>query len=387
MQQLLIEFNQSKINKIASSYAQQAITTSNLHGYEMDINWIKLAVMHLDHLRQNKYQRQRMLGLAKIIVPQHTQNTEQLLQGNWERMQYSLFVQLINCFEPSMQMRAIQKQHEKPEKKQATPHQHPIVLQDDDHFLLMRAESAAAAIEAKEQIEKITKKQYTWCISSRSNNMFMRYRISNVAPATAYFVLDKTKSVDDNMHAFVLHASDSSILLSNAANTDPKTINAKDASTIAHNLDVSKIIVQPLLDIEKQSTKQSLPFVMTSYDAKTLAVQSRTKLSDVQYALLDKKQQHLYVHYLNAEATDDLSQSAANVEDILNPLTLPIKINLLSTSYLITKFASLEEFLMGRAPPQIFLSKTWDEETKDYYITMVRRTINNAAKLITSLYF
>ena len=203
--QLLYEFNQDKINKIASAFAASASQyVYDVHyEYETDANWIKAAVEHMDHLRQNKMHFNRMLFIVQQYFPTVARR-KFFANGDWDRIAYSSFLIVVNSFEPSVQMRRIQQQYEKVDAAEHQLQKKPVVVQDDDKFLVMRAETPDAAIEAAQIISQATKRQYSWCISTKNSNMFYKYRVEDKSsPVTAYFVYNKTKPVDDDWHAFV----------------------------------------------------------------------------------------------------------------------------------------------------------------------------------------
>lgn len=397
MHQLLNEFNQSKINKIVSKFERETafINARDLRDYETHAPWIKAAVMHMDHLRQNKRHLMRMKVLLSLIT-QTNRLVEYFEKGWWEHINYVYFVRLANCFEPSMQMRQAQQMYSKQEENNdRKPQDHPVVLQDDDHFLMMRAETANAAVEAKERIQAATKQTYTWCISDKdaSRNLFLRYRNDYGKATTAYFVLDKTKQPSDAWHAFVIHLGKSSIMLTNATNKEPKIMSDAAINDIAQGLDVSKLILQPLTKAEQADrnaqTDTIYNFMNKTYDEKTEQIQSsnRNYLALEQYTLLDGKQQYLFFHHLSPTRTDEISEAVAMISKILLPFN---RYEYLRHSLFekITRLGetSVHQLLQELPETRELLNVTWSAEAKDYYEIIVQRAIDNAAQIIQEHY-
>jgi len=393
MHQLLNEFNQSKINKIVTKFkGESAWNVLNLREYETQTPWIKAAVMHMDHLRQNRRQLMRMKAIMKILTNSLTV-AEYFEKGWWEYIDYTSFVRLVNCFEPSMQMRQAQQMHTKQEQNNDyAPQQHPIVLQDDDHFLMMRAETANAAIEAKERIQAITKQTYTWCISDKdeSKNLFMRYRNDYGKATTAYFVLDKTKQPSDAWHAFVIHLGKSSIMLTNAANKDPKIMSDAAINDVAQGLDVSKLILQPLTKAESNASKESVySFMNKTYDEKTEMIQSanRSNLTLDYYKMLDGKQQYLFFHHLSPTRTEEISEAVAMIMKIMMPFhSMHYARHSLFERIIRLGETSVHQLLQELPQTKELLDATWSAEAKDYYEMIVQRAVDNAAQIIQKHY-
>lgn len=411
MHQLLMEFNQDKVNKIVNSFVEEteqfpdAIYGSDDALYVLDKNWMKAAVMHLDHLRQDKYNLTKIITLARTIAASHT-NARRLIAaqgtkavkaiqtGQWHELSYKFFLKIINCFEPSAQMRQTQSKYEvKPVayESQHVPQGKPVVLQNDDQYLLVRAETPKAAIEAKQLFEQITKQNYTWCISSSDNNMFMRYRIHGSVeyPVTAYFALNKTKPVDDAWHAFVMHVGKQSIMMTNADNRNPS--NVPNNRLNLPGLDVSKLIVQPLSDqemktlSETQYRRPTVAFSLRTYDEKTKIIQRRELLRLSEYELLGKDQQHLYLHYLNPSKPDTLEQAMKNLEIVLTPIAgQGTNIGLDCMFY--ANESSLQRLFDNNEVYTEFFKCTWSKETKEYYYIIVKRAFENAMQLILQNY-
>lgn len=385
MMQLLNEFNQDKINKIVNEFVRQVKYYDIDTDYQTDAAWIRAAVMHLDHLRQNKMQHNRMMFIARNVVATPSLRND-LVQGKWQYITYRSFLNVINAFEPSMQMRHIQQQYEKTNHDERKLHETPVVLQNDDHFLVMRAETPNAAIEARERIEKATLQQYSWCISSKSNNLFYKYRVENKKnPVTAYFVWDKTKPIDDAWHAFVVHAGNNTIMFTNAENRNPETIAANATSKHLQGIDVSKLIVQPLTRKEQDAVVEthaisSSSYFTKPYDEKTKLIQQRIRFSMSQYAMLDKKQQHLYVHYLNPNEPATLDDALESINKVFQPVTETWARGLDIIDR--TREHSIDALLQNNEPFAEFLKYTWSQETKDYYYMIAQRAINNAAAII-----
>lgn len=396
MQQLLNEFNQDKINKIASKYKNDAALISRqLRDYEMDVNWIKAAVMHMDHLRQNKRHLMRMSFIMKIITNSSIV-ASYFTKGDWQWIDYLSFVRLVNCFEPNAQMRQAQQEYAKDESNSYVPQEQPVIVQDDDQFLMMRAETAKAAVEAKKRIEALTKQKYTWCISdeNESKNLFMRYRNENGKPVTAYFVLDKTKQPSDAWHAFVIHLGKSKIMMTNALNKDPRIMADSAINSIAQGLDVSKLIVQPFADAELAYNKLSTSytgFLYLTYDEKTKLVQSseRSYLTEHQYAMLDGKQQYLFLHYLSPARVQDIHEATKIIRDILAPFYGSSTLRLATVAYYAKKaeLKSVEQLLqLLQQRSKNAFNNTWSSEAREYYVAIVQRAIDNAAQLIEKEY-
>jgi hypothetical protein len=387
MTQLLNEFNQDKINKIVDEFERDANRLDLSHAYQVDANWIKAAVMHIDHLRQNTSHWSRMQMIARNTASGLM--IKRLASGNWADIPYLFFLFIINSFEPSVQMRQIQRQHEKSNDESEPQLQlKPVIIQDDDHFLVMRAETPAAAIEARQRIEQATKQTYTWCISSSSNNMFYRYRTENKTnPITAYFVWDKTKPIDDAWHAFVLHISRNTMMFTNADNRSPETIAAHATSQRLQGIDASKLIVQPLTNRERSSIAghaSTTSFMYRSYDDRTNHIMQRNKLSMLDYAMIDKKQQHLYVHYLNPTKPTNMADAMHNIDVVFEPVLHAPSNGL----YMISQASenSIAALFAYNEPYKEFLKYTWSKETKEYYYMIAQRTINNAVELIQKTY-
>lgn len=387
MTQLLNEFNQDKINKIVAAFKQDANRLKLSHEYEADADWIKAAIMNIDHMRQNKSHLSRMQFIAHNTFGTSTLRNH-LASGNWQDIPYLIFLFIINSFEPSAQMRKIQQQHEKATDEELQLQTRPVKIQDDDHFLVMRAETPAAAIEAKQLIEQATKQKYTWCISNKNNNLFYRYRAENKTSAiTAYFVWDKTKPVNDAWHAFVLHISRNTMMFSNADNANPEIVAAHVASPHLQGIDVSKLIVQPLTKQEQKiitNSGSTQSFIYKSYDDRTNYVLQRNKLSMTDYAVLDKKQQHLYIHYLNPTKPENLADALRDIDVVFEPTlhahaTGSKMIDYASENSIAALFAENEPYME-------FLKYTWNKETKEYYHIIAQRTINNAAELLQQTY-
>lgn len=387
MTQLLNEFNQDKINKIVAAFKQDANILDLSYAYQADANWIKAAVMHIDHLRQNKSHWGRMQMISRNIAPGLV--VKRLASGDWASISYPIFLVIINSFEPSTQMRQIQHQHEKLNNEaEPQPQLKPVTIQDDDRFLVMRAETPAAAIEAKQRIEQSTKQTYTWCISSSSNNLFYRYRAENKTnPITAYFVWDKTKSIDDAWHAFVLHISRNTMMFTNADNRNPETIAAHATSQRLQGIDASKLIVQPLTKKERSSIAShasTTSFMYRSYDDRTNHIMQRNKLSMSDYAMIDKKQQHLYIHYLNPTKPTSIADALNNINAVFEPVLHAPSDGLYmifqaSEDSIAALFANNKFYIE-------FLKYTWSKETKEYYFMIAQRAINNAADLLMQNY-
>lgn len=395
MQQLLNEFNQDKINKIASKYKNDAALISRqLRDYEMDINWIKAAVMHMDHLRQNKRHLMRMSFIMKIVTNSNIV-ASYFVRGDWQWIDYLSFVRLVNCFEPNAQMRQAQQKYAKEESGKYTPQEQPVVVQDDDNFLMMRAETAKAAVEAKKRIEALTKQKYTWCISdeNESKNLFMRYRNENGKPVTAYFVLDKNKQPSDAWHTFVIHMGQFKIKMTNALNKDPRIMSDAAINSIAQGLDVSKLIVQPFADVEltyNQLSTTHTGFFHLTYDEKTKLIQSteRSYLTENQYAMLDGKQQYLFLHYLSPARAQSIAQAAIIIKNILAPFYGGSTLRLATVAHYFNRVEtkSIEQLLQELPHTKNAFNNTWSNEAKEYYVAIVQRAIDNAAQIIQKQY-
>lgn len=386
MTQLLNEFNQDKINKIVAAFKQDADRLDLYHEYESDANWIKAAVMNIDHMRQNKSHLSRMQYIARNAFASGLAR-QYFASGNWQNISYVLFLFIINAFEPSAQMRKIQQQYEEPNDEQQLQDK-PVKIQDDDHFLVMRAETPAAAIEARRLIEQATKQNYTWCISSKNNNLFYRYRTENkTSPVTAYFVWNKTKPINDEWHAFVVHIGKYTMLLTNANNTNPKTIASHETSEHLQGIDASKLVVQPLTKQEQKiiaDARSAKLFYYNNYDDRTNYIMQRNKLSMTDYAMLDKKQQHLYIHYLNPVKPETLADALRDIDAVFEPT-----LHAHATGLKMIKYASensIAALFAENEPYMEFLKYTWSKETKEYYYIIAQRTINNAAELLMQTY-
>lgn len=386
MTHLLNEFNQDRINKIVAAFILDAHELK-LPEYQADADWIKAAVMNIDHLRQNKVHLNRMQFIARNTFALASMRNY-FASGEWQKMTYMIFLYLINSFEPSVQMRHIQHQYEKADVNERSLQQNPVVVQDDDHFLVMRAETPNAAIEARQRIEQATKQQYTWCISSKSSNLFYRYRVENNSiPITAYFVWDKTKSVDDAWHAFVLHIGRNTMMFTNASNKNPEIIAAHATSQHLQGIDASKLTVQPLTKQEKTFASNDVAtgvFVRKSYDERTNFIQQRNKLSMIDYAILDKKQQHLYIHYLNPNKPENLIDAMRDIQNVFEPV-LYMSARGLDIIHQASE-NSIEQLFQTNEPYTEFLKYTWSKETKEYYHIVAQRTINNAVEVMQQTY-
>lgn len=387
MTQLLNEFNQDKINKIVAAFKQDANRLNLSHEYQADVDWIKAAVMNIDHKRQNKSHLNRMQFIARNAFANAIMR-QYLASGEWQNISYLLFLFIINAFEPSAQMRKIQQQYEKNDEELHLEAK-PVKIQDDDHFLVMRAETPAAAIEAKQLIEQATKQNYTWCISSKSNNLFYRYRTeyNKTSPVTAYFVWDKTKPTDDAWHAFVVHIGKYATMFTNAENVNPETVAAHVASPHLQGIDASKLIVQPLTKQEQKvitKSGSSQAFRYKSYDDKTNYIMQHNKLSVEDYAMLDKKQQHLYIHYLNPTKPETLADALSDIDKVFEPTlhAYATGLRMITTA----SENSIAALFAENEPYMEFLKYTWGKETREYYFVIAQRSINNAVELMQQTY-
>ena len=389
MVQLINEFNQDKIKKITAAFKVAADHYTHVlhYGYNFDENWIGAAVSHMDHLRQNKQHLNRMQFIMHNNFPT-AQYRKYFMQGEWGRIPYALFLIVVNSFEPSVHMRHIQQQYEEQKTNERQLQQEPVVVQDDENFLVMRAETPAAAIKAKKLIEQQTKQHYSWCISNDKHNLFYRYRTEGDAnPSTAYFVWNKTKQTNDAWHAFVLHISKNTIMLSNVQNISPKIFSAQQPSEHLQGIDASQLVVQPLTSSELNLIKageRETKFKALSYDDKTKHIMQRYKLHMADYVLLDKKQQHLYVHYLNPAKPDTLRQAMRNINYVFMPIDDAWNdgLEMLDKS----TEDSVAAMFAANEPYKGCLNYTWSNETKEYYHLIAQRAINNAAELIMKTY-
>lgn len=391
MTQILTEFNQDKIAKIARSFITQLHLVdqsfSYLPSYGENINWISAAVKHLDQLSQSKPNMDRMIHIVKTYRRKNKELRtiiQNLQTKRWENLNFTVFWIILNFFAPSAEMR----RYSSSDKKTAQVHlsNTPVTVQNDDNFLVMRADTPNAAIAAAQTIEQITKKNYTWCISSENNNLFYNYRGTVDNPATAYFVLWKSARLQP---AMVLHVSADNINLTTEENR-PGTemaIKPDNITSILNGIDASKLTVIPIQSSESNKVTsnrmQEEAYQLWEYDTKLQEMQQHFKrLPYYTFACLDRTLQHIYISHLTIPQHEmrmtALTLSLGKIlEPVLSDELLESSRSALDLSSEYIRKNPEEALELLRNVP--FVNRIIDKGDKQYYYMLVSRALERCA--------
>lgn len=252
---------------------------------------------------------------------------------------------------------------------------------DDNGLIIWHGNDAGMCSDIKSHISSMTGERYSWCISIKdASSMFSRYRVEG-SGASAYFVLDTTKSSEDPMHALVVHAfvNQDKYRITKADNRNEDILKWSGVESKYPRLAGLKsvFIAHPLMsnEVSMEHIKKLGADAFSNLDRtkKIAFIQLGRKLYDPQqYADLDPELQHMFIAHRSTGINISHPAKRVAVKNALNALFPFEKVDGGQFLRSVIKSGNAEE-LFNNHP---ITTNTRKNQTLKYWKLIVQRTLN-----------